>query len=82
MEKTKFVLESIKAIKGNRIIKKERLKFYLNNSYKIEALTWDYLRSYNFEIEIKNHTKNKKTFDKIVNGKYSAAYVKKLIGSN
>jgi hypothetical protein len=82
MKKTNFVLESIKAIKGNRKAKKEKIEFYLNNSNRIESLTWDYLRAYNFESEIVNHTKNQKRFEKIVNGQYSAAYVKKLIGLN
>jgi hypothetical protein len=82
MKKTNFVIESIKAIKGNRKSKKEKIEFYLNNSKRIEGLTWDYLHSYNFESEIVNHTKNQKRFEKIVNGQYSAAYVKKLIGLN
>jgi hypothetical protein len=82
MKKTNFVLESIKAIKGNRKAKKEKIEFYFNNSKRIEALTWDYLRSYNFESEIVNHTKNTKIAKKIVDGDYSAAYVKKLIGLN
>jgi hypothetical protein len=82
MKKTNFVLESIKAIKGNRKAKKEKIEFYLNNSKRIEELSWDYLHSYNFESEIVNHTKNQKRFKKIVDGQYSSAYVKKLIGLN
>ena len=82
MEKTKFVIDSIKAIKGNRKAKKEKIEFYLNNSKRIEALTWDYLRSYDFESEIVSHTKNTKIAKKIVNGQYSPSYVKKLIGLN
>lgn len=82
MKKINFVIESIKAIKGNRKTKKEKIEFYLNNSNRIEALNWDYLRSYDFESEIVNHTKNQERFKKIVNGSYSARYVKKLIGLN
>jgi hypothetical protein len=82
MKKTNFVIESIKAIKGNRKAKKEKIEFYLNNSKRIEALKWDYLHSYNFESEIVNHTKNTKIATKIFNGDYSAAYVKKLLKLN
>jgi hypothetical protein len=82
MKKTNFVIESIKAIKGNRKAKKEKIEFYLNNSKRIEELSWDYLQSYNFESEIVKHTKNTKIARKIVNGDYSSAYVKKLIGLN
>jgi hypothetical protein len=79
MEKTEFVLESIKAIKGHVKAKNQKLKFYSENSDRIEALKWDYIRAYNFEFEILELSKNIRTAEKIFNGKYSAKYVKKLL---
>lgn len=81
MTKTDFVLESIGAIKGNIKAKRNRQKFYSENSNRIEKLSWDYLKSYDFEAEVINQTKMQKRFDKIVNGKYSAQYVNKLINT-
>lgn len=81
MTKTDFVLESIGAVKGHVKAKRNRQKFYLENSNRIEKLSWDYLKSYDFEAEVINQTKIQKRFDKIVNGKYSAQYVSKLIGT-
>jgi hypothetical protein len=81
MEKTKFVLDKIRAVKGHLKAKRNRLKFYSENSNRIEKLSWDHIKNYNFESEVINQTKMQKTFDKIVNGKYSAQYVNKLIGT-
>jgi hypothetical protein len=52
MEKTKFVLDKIKAIKGNTKAKNNRLRYYANNSERIEKVGWKLLESYDFESEV------------------------------
>jgi hypothetical protein len=52
MEKTNYVLAQIKAVKGCIKAKNNRLRYYANNSERIEKLGWKLLESYDFEGEV------------------------------
>jgi ATP-dependent Lon protease len=80
MRKTQYVLEKIKAVKGNVKAKKDRIKFYTENSDRIEKTNWDTILDYNFEDEVTRLTRTTKISNKIYNGEYSERYVKKLLG--
>ena len=80
MEKTQYVLETIKAIKGHVKAKNDRLAFYRDNSYRLEKLTWQQIKAFNFTAEVLNLTKTMKVAEKIYAGKYTARHVKKLLG--
>jgi ATP-dependent Lon protease len=80
MRKIQYVLEKIKAVKGNVKAKKDRIKFYTENSDRIEKTNWDTILDYNFEDEVTRLTRTTKISDKICNGEYSERYVKKLLG--
>lgn len=52
MEKTNYVLAKIKEVKGCTKAKNNRLRYYANNSERIEKLGWKLLESYDFEGEV------------------------------
>lgn len=52
MEKTNFVLAKIKSVKGCTKAKNNRLRYYTNNSERIEKLGWALLESYDYQGEV------------------------------
>jgi hypothetical protein len=69
MEKTTYVLEKNKAIKGHTKAKNNRLKFYKDNSSRIEEFSWECIQNFDFEKEVKS-------LSKIFNEKRSYIYIK------
>lgn len=79
MKKTQYLLDKIKSIKGNVKAKNDRIKFYTENSHRIEGMRWCDIVSYDIEEEVTRLTRTTKIANKIFNGEYSARYVKKLL---
>lgn len=52
MEKTTYVLAKIKAVKGHTKAKNNRLKYYMENASRIEAMPWEEIEKFNFESEV------------------------------
>jgi hypothetical protein len=52
MEKTNYVLDKIKSVKGCIKAKNNRLRYYSSISERIEKLGWKLLESYDFEGEV------------------------------
>ena len=65
MGKLEFIIGKIKAIKGHRKAKNNRINFYMENFDRVERLDWETLESFNYEKEVKSwseilkHDKNK-----------------------
>jgi hypothetical protein len=54
MEKLEFIIGQIKAIKGHRKAKNNRINFYMENFDRVEKLDWETLESFNYEREVKS----------------------------
>jgi hypothetical protein len=52
MEKTNYVLAQIKAVKGCIKAKNNRLRYYANNSERIEKVGWKILENYDYQGEV------------------------------